>query len=347
MKERAFSDLLAVDLPAATHARDPAQRTAWVDGLDYFCALVQGLSESFGTHSALVAEVEPGGGIRPLAYWTQGSSSTTLDHALADAVGADVLDSSGTALPDPISGRVPHGPDGHSHEASSYLATPLVDASGRVVGFVAVIDREGRDWNSSEAATMQLVGRRTATEIARLRDQRLLQEARAAAESTERAHAERLAQLGHELRTPLNGILGHAQLLARDPTLDARQLMSVRTMHECGERLLRLLDDFDNPPLAHTERGNLQLSTTATLARSSGARAAVAEAGRRTLPPELRARLILVCRRGDIVELNRCLDDLDRRGERSPLLTELHALARAFDLKAVRERLHADEAEGS
>lgn len=342
MKERVFSDTLAVDLPAVTYARDLAPRTAWVDGLDYFCALVQALSESLGTVSALAAEVAPDGGIRPLAHWNQGSISTIEDHSLASVIGADVMNNSGTALSHSISGRVPHGTDGHSHGAWSYLATPLVDAVDGVLGFVAVIDREGREWSAGEAATMQLVGRRTAVEIARLRDRRLLLEARAAAESTERTRATRLAHLGHELRTPLNGILGHAQLLARDPTLDPRHLMSVRTVRECGERLLRLLDDLDSPQSADEKKSMPPQPVSPAPPRPSEA----VDADRRALPAELRARLILVCRRGDIMELNRCLDDLDRQGHQSPLLTELRTLARAFDLKAIRERLYSDEADG-
>ena len=47
-----------------------------------------------------------------------------------------------------------------------------------------------------------------------------LRRAKDAAEAATRAKSEFLANMSHELRTPLNGVIGYAQLLQRDRTLE-------------------------------------------------------------------------------------------------------------------------------
>ena len=54
----------------------------------------------------------------------------------------------------------------------------------------------------------------------RERDEQL-RRAKESAEAATRAKSEFLANMSHELRTPLNGVLGYAQLLQRDRSLNA------------------------------------------------------------------------------------------------------------------------------
>lgn len=53
-----------------------------------------------------------------------------------------------------------------------------------------------------------------------------------------------LANMSHELRTPLNVILGFAQILNSDPSLQAQQREYVRIMERSGDHLLHLINDI-------------------------------------------------------------------------------------------------------
>ncbi|MFQ4138070.1 PAS domain-containing protein [Nodosilinea sp. PGN35] len=65
----------------------------------------------------------------------------------------------------------------------------------------------------------------------------------------ELSHATRLkdeflANMSHELRTPLNVILGFAQLLSADSSLQAQQREYIRIMQRSGDHLLHLINDI-------------------------------------------------------------------------------------------------------
>jgi PAS domain S-box-containing protein len=86
---------------------------------------------------------------------------------------------------------------------------------------------------------------------------RALLEAKEAAEAANRSKSEFLANMSHELRTPLNGILGYAQLLARDPGMGRHQRDGVEKIRQAGEHLLTLINDVLD--LARIEAGRLLL----------------------------------------------------------------------------------------
>jgi PAS domain S-box-containing protein len=68
--------------------------------------------------------------------------------------------------------------------------------------------------------------------------------AKDAAEAANKAKDQFLANISHELRTPLNGILGYAQILRRDASLNERQLASLGVIEQSGEHLLMLINDL-------------------------------------------------------------------------------------------------------
>jgi PAS domain S-box-containing protein len=89
-----------------------------------------------------------------------------------------------------------------------------------------------------------------------------LRRAKEAAEAATRAKSEFLANMSHELRTPLNGVIGYAQLLQRDRTLNAAQHEALEAISKCGSQLLDLINDVLD--LSRIEAGRLDIENAPT-----------------------------------------------------------------------------------
>jgi len=78
-----------------------------------------------------------------------------------------------------------------------------------------------------------------------------------AAASASRAKSAFLAHMSHEIRTPLNAILGYAQILRRDRSLQPRQKEAVETIAGSGNHLFNLIDEVLD--LSKIEAGRMDL----------------------------------------------------------------------------------------
>ena len=76
-----------------------------------------------------------------------------------------------------------------------------------------------------------------------------------------RAREQVFALLSHEIRTPLNGVIGMAGLLASTP-LDATQAAYLKTLGDCADHLLGLVNDVLD--LAKLEAGRIELEPVET-----------------------------------------------------------------------------------
>lgn len=77
------------------------------------------------------------------------------------------------------------------------------------------------------------------------------------AEKANKVKSEFLANMSHELRTPLNGILGYAQILMEEETLQANFKEKVEIINQSGNHLLGLINDVLD--LSKIEAGKVEL----------------------------------------------------------------------------------------
>lgn len=331
--------------------RTLAERTAWASGAGFFREVVRGLSETLEVPCAFVTEHLPQHGLaRPLAVWHDDRFIAAMDYALEGTPCATVLAGAVSAIADQVATRFPRRPlNLDTVPGESFLAVPLVDGAGSTVGHLAVVDQRPRQWSRNEIALMHGVSGRTAREVELLRREHEPRTDGAAALGF--ATREQVASMVHELRTPLNGILGFAQLLARDRKLDPGLVGAVTNVRQCGERLLALVNQIEDVATGphDTDGGRLDGSDVGTPADAdrerrdrapqSGPADASSTGASDGLPAGMRERLLELSRLGDIAELNRCLDEAERRTGPRRVLAEVRTYARAFDMKAIRERL--------
>ena len=127
-----------------------------------------------------------------------------------------------------------------------------------------------------------------------------LRQAKETAEAATRAKSEFLANMSHELRTPLNGVIGYAQLLQRDRTLNGTQREALDAISKCGSHLLDLINDVLD--LSKIEAGFIEIEEGATdlVQLTSDLQHVVAEAARRkgialtmAMGPDVPRRVVL------------------------------------------------------
>ena len=94
----------------------------------------------------------------------------------------------------------------------------------------------------------------------RKRFETALRDARDVAEKASQVRTAFLATMSHEIRTPLNGIIGMSSIL-ETTELTAQQRGHLKTIHECGEALLDIVNDVLD--YAKLDSGAIQLEQTA------------------------------------------------------------------------------------
>ncbi len=185
--------------------------TASATGDDFFRSLVSNLAGVLRVRYAFVSEfVEKPKRVRTLAFWTGEGFLDNFEYDLADTPCERVLNGEACHYPEGVQELFPRDPDLLTLNAESYLAIPLIDQSGNVLGHLAIIHDE--PMHVEDMSMFKIFGARAGSELERKKAELELGEALRNLKGTQAqlVQTERMAALGeltagivHEMNSPI------------------------------------------------------------------------------------------------------------------------------------------------
>jgi PAS domain S-box-containing protein len=223
-----------------------AESTASTSGIDFFATCVKSLAHILQTDYVFIGEFSP---TEPVVM--KSLAFGTLTHLMTN------FECSGHQMPleSVRQGQVCHYIQSvrkyfpectflSDYEIESFWGLPLVSSKGSVLGMIGVLHSHHLLVTTEQAQMMKIFVARASAELERQMTDMKLRKAKNAAEVANEAKSRFLANMSHELKTPLNGILGFAQLMARDPLVTLEQQQHLKAILRSGQHLLTLINNI-------------------------------------------------------------------------------------------------------
>jgi len=153
--------------------------TAGSTGTQFFESLVRHLAAAMGVRYAFVAEFAGSTRARTLGYWLNGRLVESVEWDLTGTPCEDVVRGNLCHYPSGVRNRFPEDRPMVEWGIESYLGVPLLDASGKHLGHLAVFDPVPMEAEPRKLFVFRIFAARAAAELDRLRMERMVRESEA------------------------------------------------------------------------------------------------------------------------------------------------------------------------
>src|SRR5262245_21307197 len=170
----------AAAVPDDLHAlRAVVEGTAAGTGREFFRSLVRHLAEAIDVHFAAVSEfLAPPRGLA-LAVWDRDRIVEDLEFDFTASPAGHVLSSDLVHFPTGVLRHFPHVTRLVERDAAGYMAVPVVDSQGHVLGSLSVYDERPMPAEPRRLFILRIFAARAAAEFERLRAEQRLSESEA------------------------------------------------------------------------------------------------------------------------------------------------------------------------
>ncbi|HEY7499248.1 MAG TPA: sigma 54-interacting transcriptional regulator [Vicinamibacterales bacterium] len=197
--------------------RAVTEGTASATGREFFELLVRHLASALEVRYAFVAECRDKSRTRAksLAFWKGEGFGENFEYDLAETPCMKVVDGSVCHYSEDVQERFPNDRDLVGLGVESYLGAPMLDASGHVIGHLAVLHNRPMPEDQWRTAVLKIFAARAGAELQRLRVEEDLRRAMTEVETLKNRLQAENVYLQEEIGTQhnFNEIIGNSPVL--------------------------------------------------------------------------------------------------------------------------------------
>ncbi|HEY9738138.1 MAG TPA: GAF domain-containing protein, partial [Trichocoleus sp.] len=150
--------------------------TASSTGAEFFCTCVRYLAQVLRVRYAFIAQFEGPGHARTLAYWADGAIAENFEYSVDGTPCAEMVPGQLISYPSGVKKHFPNSPRLQAMTAESYLGTPLLNAAGRIIGHLVVLDDRPMADDSGREFILRIFAARAGAELKRLQAEQELRQ---------------------------------------------------------------------------------------------------------------------------------------------------------------------------